>query len=238
MQIYKVQKGDTLGKIARRFYGDAGRFPLIVAANAITNPDRLAVGQALNIPDGAAATAGPAAAPTAPAPPTAPSPPPVSAPPDRTRQLSEQRLGQVHPVLATRARSLIDLCAHAGVTLMVTQGLRTWEEQDALYAKGRTVPPIGKQYVVTMAKGGQSFHNFGLAIDVVVLDSAGKSDWDATHPGWALAGQLGGSVGLEWGGSWKTFKDLPHFQYTGGLSLADCRELHPLGLPGIWERVK
>src|SRR5207245_1159897 len=100
--------------------------------------------------------------------------------------LSEQRLAAVHPILATRARSLIDLCAHASITTMVTQGLRTWEEQDALYAKGRTTPPVGKPYIVTMAKGGQGYHNFGLAFDIVVLDSAGKSDWDTSHPGWAL----------------------------------------------------
>ena len=41
---YKVQKGDTLGTIAKKLYGDAARFPLIVAANHIINPDRLAVG--------------------------------------------------------------------------------------------------------------------------------------------------------------------------------------------------
>ncbi|MGH7232282.1 MAG: LysM peptidoglycan-binding domain-containing protein, partial [Nitrospiraceae bacterium] len=48
---YTVKPGDTLGKIARKFYGDAGRFPLIVAANAIANPDKLTVGQELVIPD-------------------------------------------------------------------------------------------------------------------------------------------------------------------------------------------
>src|SRR5258707_663519 len=192
MPTYTVEKGDTLGKIARRFYGDASKFPLIVAANAINNPDKLARGQQLIIPDGAT---------TAPATPTAPGPIPAGPPSDRTRQLSERRLSEVHPILATPGRSLIDLCGHAGTTIMITQGLRTWDEQDELYAKGRTAPPVGKQYIVTMAKGGESYHNFGLAFDIVVLDAAGKSDWDSKHPGWALAGQLGGTVGLERGGS-------------------------------------
>ena len=224
MQTYKVQKGDTLGKIAQRFYRDPSKYPLIVAANAIKNPDKLDLGQELVIPD--AATAARAVGPA-----------PTPSPGDRTRQLSEQRVAQVHPVLATRGRSLIDLCGHAGISILVTQGLRTWEEQEALYAKGRTEPPIGKEHIVTQAKGGQSYHNFGLAFDIAVLDAAGKMDWDTSHPGWALAGQLGKTVGLEWGGEWTTFKDLPHFQYTAGLTLAECRTLYPSGLGAIWEKV-
>ena len=51
MTSYTVQPGDTLGKIARRFYGDASRYPLIVSANRISDPDELAVGQQLVIPD-------------------------------------------------------------------------------------------------------------------------------------------------------------------------------------------
>jgi peptidoglycan L-alanyl-D-glutamate endopeptidase CwlK len=119
----------------------------------------------------------------------------------------------------------------------VTQGLRTFAEQDALYAVGRTKAPIGKQYIVTNARGGQSWHNFGLAFDIVVLDSVGKFDWDASHPGWRKAAELGKSVGLEWGGDWKGFKDRPHFQYTGGLTLAQCREWYAGGLAVVWEKV-
>jgi Uncharacterized protein containing LysM domain len=51
MNTYRVKKGDTLGKIARSFYGDSARFPLIVAANNIPDPDRLAIGQVLIVPD-------------------------------------------------------------------------------------------------------------------------------------------------------------------------------------------
>jgi LysM repeat protein len=229
---YKVQKGDTLGTIAKKFYGDAARFPLIVSANHITNPDRLAVGQELLIPDAATAAQGFAT----PAPP--PAPPAGISLPGRTAQLNEERLRQLHPIVATRGRSMIDLAAHAGLGLLVTQGLRTSEEQDVLYAKGRTVPPIGKQFVVTNARGGQSWHNFGLAFDIVVLDALGKNDWDVSHPGWAKAAELGKSVGLEWGGDWKGFKDMPHFQYTGGLTLAECQGLAQSGLPPVWARIR
>lgn len=229
METHHVRSGDTLGKIARAYYGNAALYPLIVAANRIADPDRLTLGQRLTIPD--RLTAERAFQP----------PPPV---PARTttqpssRQLSEERLRAVHPSLAARVRTMLDLCTVRGVSLLVTQGLRTWEEQDALYAKGRTKAPIGKKYVVTNAKGGQSYHNFGLAIDIVILDSIGKADWDTSHAGWGIAAEVGKSLGLEWGGDWKSFKDLPHFQYVGGLSLADCRRIYAAsGLPAIWQRV-
>ncbi len=228
--IYRVQRGDTLGTIARKCYGDAARFPLIVSANHITNPDRLLVGQELLIPDAGTAAQGVA--------PPAPPPPGAGIALSRTSQLNEERLRQLHPIVATRGRSMVDLAAHAGLGLLVTQGLRTWEEQDALYAKGRTVPPIGRQFVVSNARGGQSWHNFGLAFDIVVLDAVGKSDWDTSHPGWARAAQLGKSVGLEWGGDWKGFKDMPHFQYTGGLTLGECRSLAQGGLAPLWARIR
>ena len=224
---YKVRSGDTLGKIAIKFYGSAGRYPLIVAANAIANPDRLTRGQELIIPDAATAAAGLGVA-------VPPAPIQPAPPPNAFNALNDKRLAGLHPILATRGRSMIDLCSHAGVALLVTQGLRTYAEQDALFAQGRSAP--GK--IVTNAQGGESFHNFGLAYDVVVLDALGKADWDSSHPGWATAAQIGQSVGLEWGGSWKKFKDLPHYQYTAKLDLKECRALLAEGgLAAVWARV-
>ena len=215
MNTYRVKKGDTLGKIARQFYGDSARFPLIVAANNIPDPDRLTIGQALIVPDLLA----PARTSTRPA------------------ALSDQRLSGLHPVVASRARAMLDLCSLAGLAILVTQGVRTWEEQDVLFARGRTVPPIGASNIVTKARGGQSYHNFGLAFDIIVLDSMGKTDWNTSHPGWRRAAEAGRSVGLEWGGDWKGFKDIPHFQYSGGLSLAECRALFADGIEAVWDRL-
>src|SRR3989442_4358551 len=180
MATYTVRPGDTLGKIAKKFYGDARRFTLIVSANSIVNPDKLTVGKELVIPDVPAVVSGePAPAETPAATVTV-----AVAAASPTAKLNEQRLVQGHTILAIRGPSMTDLCAYAGIAVLVTQGLRTWEEQDALYAKGRTVPPIGKKYIVTKAKGGQSYHNFGLAFDIVVLDSLGKADCETNHPGW------------------------------------------------------
>ena len=36
-------------------------------------------------------------------------------------------------------------------------------------------------------------------------------------------GQIGKSIGLEWAGDWVTFREYPHFQATGGLTLAQLR---------------
>jgi nucleoid-associated protein YgaU len=47
---YTVKSGDTLSKIARRFYGDANHYHQIAAANGIANPDRIDVGQVLKLP--------------------------------------------------------------------------------------------------------------------------------------------------------------------------------------------
>lgn len=103
--------------------------------------------------------------------------------------------------------------------------LRTFEEQDALYAQGRTKP--GK--VVTNARGGQSYHNYGLAVDIVLLidkDGNGTYDtasWDRNadtdqdgQKDWEEVVFVFKMHGWEWGGDWTSFKDYPHFQKTYG----------------------
>jgi LysM repeat protein len=51
-QTYTVQPGDSLSKIAKRFYGDANRYTAIFEANRdkLTDPDKISVGQELTIP--------------------------------------------------------------------------------------------------------------------------------------------------------------------------------------------
>lgn len=95
-----------------------------------------------------------------------------------------------------------------GIQLRVIQGLRTFEEQNELYNQGRTTP--GSK--VTNAKGGQSFHNYGLAVDVVIMKN-GQAVWTKV-PNEVV--DIGTSLGFEWGGNWKSFKDYPHFQMTFG----------------------
>jgi peptidoglycan L-alanyl-D-glutamate endopeptidase CwlK len=103
------------------------------------------------------------------------------------------------------ARSLIHRATSAGINIKIISGLRTYEEQDALYAQGRTTP--GKK--VTNAKGGQSNHNFGIAFDIGVFEGAKYLD---DSPKYKTVGILGAELGLEWGGNWKSIVDQPHFQ--------------------------
>jgi peptidoglycan L-alanyl-D-glutamate endopeptidase CwlK len=133
-----------------------------------------------------------------------------------------RKLEDLHPRVAAMARAHIAACAAEGIRIIVTFTFRSNETQAALYAQGRTKP--GK--VVTNAKAGSSFHNYGLAYDVVPLDAASKADWatsGAAAKRWARIGALGKSLGLRWGGDFKSIKDLPHFEWSGDLTLADLR---------------
>jgi len=66
-------------------------------------------------------------------------------------------------------------------------------------------------------------HHFGLAFDVVPLDGV-KPVWNVSHPVWQKAVMIRKEWGREWAGDWKRFREYAHFQYTGGLSLAEIRE--------------
>ena len=93
----------------------------------------------------------------------------------------------------------------AGIDFIVTATLRTHEEQEKLYAQGRTAP--GKIVTWTL----NSKHLGGTAFDIVIM-SNGKPDWDISNQGWLKAGQIADSIGLEWGGFWKKSPDYPHIQ--------------------------
>lgn len=130
---------------------------------------------------------------------------------------NSRNLEDLHPYVAFLARELKAKCALEGIEIIFTQTLRDIEYQDSLYAQGRTKP--GK--IVTQARGGYSMHNFGLAFDVVPVDARRQPVWES--PEWPRIGAIGQSIGLEWGGAWKTMIDRPHFQYVEGLSTAQLR---------------
>ena len=133
--------------------------------------------------------------------------------------INSRKLEDLHPTVRAKVQQFIQKCDEAGIDLLVTSTYRDHESQAELYAQGRTKP--GK--IVTKAKPGQSWHNWKVAVDVVPLRN-GKPVWGTTGADselWEKVGEIGESVGLEWAGRWKTFKEFAHFQYTGGLTLAD-----------------
>ena len=155
-------------------------------------------------------------------------------------QKTLERIQLLHPKLRDEALELYDeiVASLTGSAICrFAYTLRTFAEQDALFAQGRTKP--GKR--VTNAKGGQSYHNYGLAIDIVLLvdkDKNGtfetaawdlKTDFDGDKKAdWMEVVQIFKRYGFEWGGDWK-FVDAPHFQKTFGKSIYELRALHTAG---------
>lgn len=151
-----------------------------------------------------------------------------------------ERIKLLHPKLRDEALEIYEeICKRLTGKAMCRFSftLRTFAEQDALFAQGRTKP--GK--IVTNARGGLSMHNYGLAIDVVLLldrDGDGKfteASWDTKGDfdadgvsDWMEIVRVFKEFGWEWGGDWK-FYDAPHFQKTFGKSVRELLALHKAG---------
>lgn len=146
---------------------------------------------------------------------------------DQVKAKSNKRLVGLQPVVLAATLALIERCYARGVPIVITQGLRTIAEQDALYAQGRTKP--GK--VVTNAKGGTSYHNYGLAVDFALLLPDGNAvSWDMKRDGdcdkvsdWLEVVQEAKALGFEWGGDFTSIYDAPHFQMSFGLTTTQLR---------------
>lgn len=136
-------------------------------------------------------------------------------------QYTQQRIAKLHPSVREDVLKIIsecDLALTGKAKIRITQGLRTFKEQDALYAIGRTKP--GKK--VTNAKGGQSIHNYGFAVDICLVIDGNTASWDTVKDwdndkiaDWYECVKIFAKYGWDWGGNWKKFKDLPHFDKRG-----------------------
>lgn len=138
--------------------------------------------------------------------------------------ISLDRIALLHPKVRDEVRAIYDevnSVLTGKAQCRISQGLRTIEEQDALYAQGRTI----KGQKVTNARGGSSYHNYGLAVDFVLIVDGGaswdmKKDWDDDKiADWKEVVDVFKKHGWEWGGDWKSLKDYPHFQKTFGNSV-------------------
>lgn len=114
------------------------------------------------------------------------------------------------------------ICEAEGVSIEVISGCRSWAQQAALYAQGRTKP--GR--ICTNAKPGSSWHNYGLAIDLGIFRNGRYLD--ETQPKIAdriykRLADIAESNGIEWAGNWKSFSESPHFQWTAGQTLSQLR---------------
>lgn len=119
-----------------------------------------------------------------------------------------RNINRCHPRLIELSKKLVSACRGQGLIIGIGESFRTKEEQDALYAKGRTAPGN----IVTNAKGSSysSHHQWGTAFDIYRNDGKGVyTDGDGFFK---KVGKIGKSIGLEWGGDWKSPVDKPHFQ--------------------------
>ena len=119
-----------------------------------------------------------------------------------------RNINKCHPKLIKLSEKLVSACRGQGLIIGIGESFRTKEEQDALYAKGRTAPGN----IVTNAKGSSysSHHQWGTAFDIYRSD--GKGVYTDSDSFFAKVGKIGKSIGLEWGGDWKSPVDRPHFQ--------------------------
>lgn len=132
----------------------------------------------------------------------------------------------LHPVVEENRDRLIQSAADKGIRVIITDGFRSFQEQNELYEKGRTA----EGQIVTHAKGGDSYHNFGMAIDFALLNDQGKALWDITYDGngngtsdWMEVVVIAKELGFQWGGDWKNFKDYPHLEMRFGLTILDLK---------------
>jgi peptidoglycan LD-endopeptidase CwlK len=146
---------------------------------------------------------------------------------DLANARSEKVIGRLHPRAQPYARALYFKAREHDLTINIISGLRTYAEQDALFAQGRTRPGN----VVTNARGGYSNHNFGIAFDIGLFE---RNQYLGESPMYKAVGTLGVELGLEWGGNWRTMVDQPHFQLRPGWA-ADLSERQMLA--GLRERV-
>ncbi|WP_227104483.1 M15 family metallopeptidase [Chromobacterium rhizoryzae] len=129
--------------------------------------------------------------------------------------MPSRRIEDLHPALQPLCRQFLERCQAAGLDILITCTWRSGQEQDQLYAQGRTAPGAK----VTKARAGQSAHNAMLdgkpaarAFDIVPKVN-GKPEWNAAHPHWQIAGRIGMELGLNWyGRPGAPFREFPHFE--------------------------
>ena len=166
--------------------------------------------------------------------------------------MASRNVNDLRPNVARTAERHLELCAEAGIDLLVYCTLRDAEEQARLFRRGRTAEQTAKRRdrlaskgyhqlaqlltppeplpgpKVTNAGPGESFHQYGLAYDCVPM-VGGKCLWKTTGEAletWTEVGELGKQAGCEWAGEWTRFREFPHFQIVGDRTIADVMGEH------------
>ncbi len=128
--------------------------------------------------------------------------------------VNSRDIKDLNPVLQRGAKEFLSRCKAEGLEVLITQTLRDIEYQNYLYAQGRT----SGGSIVTNARGGQSYHNFGLAFDIC-KNIKGQEYSDLNF--FKRCGEIWTEMGGMWGGNFESFVDNPHFEFINGLSTSE-----------------
>ncbi len=136
---------------------------------------------------------------------------------------SEHRIASLQLPAQKAARTFLARTRASGLDARIISATRGYDEQNQLFRRGRYGRPGPK---VTNARGGQSNHNFAIAWDIGLFEAGVYLTGAAAYERAAQAGLIDE---LEWGGTWRSFRDTPHYQLANGLSVAATRALFEAG---------
>ena len=129
---------------------------------------------------------------------------------------------KLHPAVEENTSRLLKEAMDQNIEVIITEGIRSNSRQNELYEQGRSA----EGNIVTHARAGESYHNYGLAVDYALKNSNGEIIWDIHYDGnhngesdWFEVASIAKELGFEWGGDWKNHKDYPHLQMTFNLSI-------------------
>ena len=129
-----------------------------------------------------------------------------------TKTMIDSRdIKELHPILQVLTNEFLRIAKERNLPVAVTSTYRNHEMQDYYYNVTKT----------TTVKGGYSYHNHRLAVDIVPLINGVPAWPQPAQYNWNRLGETGESLGLEWGGRWTSFVDRPHYQMTFGLTCAE-----------------
>lgn len=151
------------------------------------------------------------------------------------------RVTGLHPQLAEAFSIIQNEFRARKLNVGLHSGVRSHAEQQRLWMLGREIinsdgktelNPMGN--IITNAQAFNSFHEFGLAGDIVPKNEVGQWTWNWSDENWEQLGSFGEKLGLVWGGRWK-FKDLPHFQIKTNLAISEIKKIFfSEGIDKLW----
>jgi len=150
---------------------------------------------------------------------------------DIYKSRNDAEIAKLDPAMQHKVRQLMALCRLVGVYFLIVSGYRSDEEQNELFAQGRTKP--GKK--VTWVRGGDSLHQYGVAIDVVPVaffvvplghTTPDKSSWIESKLEWAgrrlfdAIARIAKHIGMD-----RPYRDADrgHLTYAPDLNIGDLR---------------